>query len=149
LSDMPLEEVKRIRTAARFRNIYRLPFFNTEDRIKLRLRAKRHETKHASLERHCALCGNTRPESNWRGHRYSFSCTLCEVHLRIRLHQGFRKTFWPVWPSVRILDSRVTRRPSVSSASNDEPNTDEETDSRNRRQRRRLEPMNGDETGEE
>jgi hypothetical protein len=33
LSDMPLEEVKIIRTAARSRKIYRLPVFNTEDGI--------------------------------------------------------------------------------------------------------------------
>jgi hypothetical protein len=92
LSDMPLEEVERIRTAVIFWKKFRLPVFNTEDGIKLRLRAKVHETKNVSYERHCALCGNTRPESNWRGHRSSFSCTLCDVHLRIRLHQGFEKT---------------------------------------------------------
>jgi hypothetical protein len=46
------EEVSRLIAAARSRKRYRIPFFNTEDGIKLRLVVAGHETKHIEFERH-------------------------------------------------------------------------------------------------
>jgi hypothetical protein len=53
------EEASRLIAAARSRKRYRIPFFNTEDGIKLRLVVSGHDTKHIESERHCALCGNS------------------------------------------------------------------------------------------
>jgi hypothetical protein len=71
------EEASRLIAAAKSRKRYRIPFFNTEDGIKLRLVVAGHETKHIDFERHCALCGNNSTAKGWRGHRSSF---LCSTH---------------------------------------------------------------------
>jgi hypothetical protein len=60
LSDMPLEEVERTRTCARSRKSYRLPCFNTEDGIKLRLNTKGHDTKKKHRTRDIVLFAETR-----------------------------------------------------------------------------------------
>jgi hypothetical protein len=110
------EEASRLIAAARSRKRYRIPFFNTEDGIKLRLVVAGHETKHIESERHCALCGNNSTTGGWRGHRSSFLCSTCNVHLCVRLHQGFRKNCWTIWHTHRRIELRVNNAPAQSGA---------------------------------
>jgi hypothetical protein len=110
------EEASRLIAAARSRKRYRIPFFNTEDGIKLRLVVAGHETKHIESERHCALCGNNSTTGGRRGHRSSFLCSTCNVHLCVRLHQGFRKNCWTIWHTHRRIELRVNNAPDQSGA---------------------------------
>jgi hypothetical protein len=114
ISRVPLQEVSRLCDAARSRKRYRIPFFNTEDGVKLRLTIYGHETKHMGSKQHCALCGNNSATAGWRGHRSSFQCSMCSVHLCVRLHHGFRKNCWTIWHTQRRLELRVTAAPSTS-----------------------------------
>jgi hypothetical protein len=112
-SGLSLEEQSRLRAAATFRKRYRIPFFNSEDGVKLRLLVTGHDTRHVDSERHCALCGNNSATNGWRGHRTSFKCSICDVHLCVRLHQGYRKNCWTIWHSQRRLELRTTTAPSA------------------------------------
>jgi hypothetical protein len=114
ISWVPLQEISRLCDAARSRKRYRIPFFNTEDGVKLRLTVYGHETKHMGSEQHCALCGKNSATAGWRGYRSSFQCSMCSVHLCARLHHGFRKNYWTIWHTQRRLELRVTAALSTS-----------------------------------
>jgi hypothetical protein len=111
-SEISNDEAARLRTEAKLRKRYRMPFFKSADGVKLRLSLPGHDTRHADTERYCALCGNSGNTVGWRGHRSSFHCPSCDVHLRVRLHQGFRKNCWTIWHSQRRLERRVTSHPA-------------------------------------
>ena len=125
-SDISGDEGARLRAEAKLRKRYRLPFFNSADGVKLRLLVAGHETRHSDSERYCALCGNSGKSTRWRGHRSSFHCPSCDVHLCVRLHQGFRKNCWTIWHSQRRLEPRVTYPPS-NDAGNDPVTSEPET----------------------
>ena len=61
---------------------------------------------------YCALCGQN--AGGWRGHRSSYKCNLCNVHLCMRVYRGLRKSFWSVWHSATELVTLATTAPSPS-----------------------------------
>jgi transposase-like protein len=94
-------ELTRLHGIAKRRVRKRILFFNTEDGLRLRLMATTHQQKQTPLSMYCALCGNNADtEGNsrsFRGHRFSFKCSLCEVHLCVRTYTGLRKSCWDMW----------------------------------------------------
>jgi hypothetical protein len=88
-------------------------------RIELRLSIGGYYTNHSDIERNCALCGKFGQPGSWKGHRSSFCCPSCNVHLCVRLHYGFQKNCWTLWHSQRRLEPRVTTRPGRESDNDD------------------------------
>ena len=115
------DEVVRLRTLALRRKKKRLWFFNGMDGIRLRTHVRGHEMRQQREHRYCALCGLTGASSNtgWRGHRSTFKCSHCDVHLCVRTYPGFRKSCWDVWHTAKKLTPRSTPQPSRSAGSSD------------------------------
>jgi hypothetical protein len=113
LDAVPVEEaLRRARQAKqRKRNLFEL--FNTEDGLNLRLRVSAHEKTQLRETKYCALCvNNSRPEGNeFRGHRSSFKCSKCDVHMCVRVYAGLFKSYWSLWHTTRDLEARDTPRP--------------------------------------
>jgi YqaJ-like viral recombinase domain len=117
------DEALRLRAEARLKKRYRLSFFNSADGIKLRFSVTGHDTRQADYERYCALCGSSGNTKGWRGHRSSFQCPCCDVHLCIRLHPGFRKNCWTIWHTQRRLEHRVTTSTRSDTETNPSPDS--------------------------
>jgi hypothetical protein len=120
------EKVVRLSEQARRRKRNRLEFFNTEDGRALRLSlTQRHEQLHESKPHWCVLCGQNFVTADRNptsmdagvdrgelhiGHRSSFKCTLCDVHLCVRVFTGSRKSCWNLWHSQRQVMPRLYSR---------------------------------------
>jgi hypothetical protein len=124
ISEISSDETLRLGREPRSHKLYRLSFFNSADGIKFRLSVGGHDPNHSEIERHCALCGNFGQSGSWRGHRSSFFCPSCDVHLCVRLHYGFRKNCCTLWHSQRRLEPRVTTRPGRESDNDDSAEAD-------------------------
>ena len=120
----------RLSSLGKSRKRKRLLFFNEEDGINLRIRSSPHRQKQVKEHLYCALCGINRKHSSapethagpvqalptFRGHRTSFKCDLCHVHLCIRIYPGLRKSCWELWHSKAQLEPRETPPPSTSAS---------------------------------
>ena len=115
LPEVSPAEVIRLRALALGRKKKRLWFFNGPDGSKLRVSVRGHEVRQQREHRYCALCGGNGSDTGWRGHRSTFKCSHCDVHLCIRTYPGLRKSCWDVWHTARKLTPRSTPRPSRSS----------------------------------
>lgn len=95
----------RLRAVALKRKRSRIQFFNSSDGKSLRLKAGNHEEKHQGKALYCCLCDNNHNSSNvlFRGHRSTYMCSLCNVHLCVRTYPGLRKSCWDMWHSCREL----------------------------------------------
>jgi len=104
-SNIPKEEVRRLVRLAHDRKNKRLVFFNAADGLLLRIAVQGHEPRQGKAL-YCALCGQNPPPK--RGHRSSYSCSLCGTTLCIRIHPGLRRSCWSLWHSNKELKLRVT-----------------------------------------
>ena len=103
-----VEETSKLQALARDRQRNRVSFFNNGDGIKLRLNLSGHCQKQMRKERWCALCGmNRMPRSGFRGHRSCFKFSQCDLHLCIRTHARFWRSFWDVRHSKKRLELRL------------------------------------------
>lgn len=106
----PLEEVvgteerRALISMAANRKRKRLKIFNSDKGVKLRLSVSGHVPTN-SENHYCVLCGqNTGVQGKgWRGHRSSISCSICTVHLCVRVHTSLRKSCWSLWHSKKEL----------------------------------------------
>lgn len=81
--------------------------FNTEDGIKLRLHVRPHKQRHIpDYKRYCGLCGSSLNAAGERGHRSTFKCLTCSVHLYVRLQPGHRKSCCNLWHEAKVLSAR-------------------------------------------
>lgn len=109
-------EMVHLKALAANRKRKRLVFFNSENGVKLRLAVRGHEQRQQVKVKYCVLCGNN--TGAWRGHRSSFKCSHCDVHLCVRTYPGLRKSCWDVFHSCKTLHARVTARPESIAVSN-------------------------------
>lgn len=96
----------RLRTFAKVRPKHRIKFFNSADGVALRFNSTPHEPIQQKCLQYCALCGQNR--TGFRGHRSSFKCRLCSVHLCIRQYSGVDNSCWSAWHSCTKLEVRQT-----------------------------------------
>lgn len=109
LSDTEFERIRQLATRKR-RN--RLAFFNGEEGKRLRLSTSMNKNRKDHL------CSVLFVVSGDQGHRSTFKCASCSVHLCIRVYPGFRKSCWTIWHSARSLEPRIF--PSISSSPSQE-----------------------------
>lgn len=110
------QDLQRLCSLAARRKRKRLLFFNGADGVKLRLSAG-HVMKQQKQQQYCALCGVKGCIGNdegWRGHRTTYMCVYCDVHLCTRIYTGMRKSCSELWHSTTVLKPRSTPRPSSS-----------------------------------
>ena len=120
-AEVTAEESVHLRALAVTRKKKRLVFFNGTDGARLRLQVRGHEQKQQREAKYCCLCGNN--TGAWRGHRTTFKCSYCDVHLRVRTYRGLRKSCWDVWHSAKDLQPRKTGRPLKSRLEKASPET--------------------------
>lgn len=115
---VPLDRKRKLITTAAHRKKRRLLFFNSTDGVELRLSVTNHVPNQGRSAMYCALCGQNgnREGTGWRGHRTTYSCTLCSVPLCVRVYPGLRKSCWSLWHSQKELKPRQT--PSQSKQHN-------------------------------
>jgi hypothetical protein len=103
-------------------------YFNEDERRILRLSSIPHIPNQTYNPLYCALCGcsktqqahDTAPNNssaekpNFRGRRSTFKCSLCHVHLCVRMYPGLRKSCWELFHFNRQLIPRITPPPSRS-----------------------------------
>ena len=107
--EVTADEIVHLRALAVSRKKKRIPFFNGSEGARLRLQVRGHEQKQQAQAKYCSLCGNN--TDGWRGHRTTFKCSHCDVHLCVRTYPGLRKSCWDVWHSTKELKPRKTQRP--------------------------------------
>ena len=121
-----------------------------------------HTQKQVRDHLYCSLCGINRKTQvsgvnnavtspttpSFRGHRSSFKCNLCHVHLCVRTYPGLRKSCWELWHSKVSLEARDTPAPKAtrthpsSSPGASDSHTDEDSNvrpvARRRKRARRV-----------
>lgn len=107
-------ERQRLSELAKKRKKKRMLFFNSEDGKRLRLFVRDHTLKQQVTQQYCALCGMHRTSGDsqvWRGHRTTYKCVQCDVHLCVRIYPGLRKSCTELWHSGTVLKPRSTPKP--------------------------------------
>lgn len=83
-----------------------MKFYNSTDGVAIRLSIRGHLPQQGLGLLYCALCGQHR--TGFRGHKSSYSCSVCCVPLCIRTHTGLRKSCWGMWHSAKVVTLRST-----------------------------------------
>lgn len=113
--DVSDEDMQGLYNLGRERKRKKLIFFNGQYGMRLRLHKKGHVMKQQREQQYCALCGIRGIEGNpegWRGHRSTYKCIQCDVHLCVRIYNNDRKSCSEQWHSASVLIPRSTLPPN-------------------------------------
>ena len=93
--------------------------FNASDGVTLRLSVPGNVMKQQKEQQYCSSCGVrgiVGNEDTWRGHRSTYKCVHCAVHLCVRIYPGLRKSCSELWHTVSVLKPPSTPRPPTGTS---------------------------------